>query len=112
MKRIEAFIRPAKLADVRAVLAELGLHRFTLSGVDGFGSEHIRTQFYRGVTYTVDCLPMAKLEVVVGDDQALPLAHAIMDTAQTEGGDERVMIVPAEEIVRARNNGRGTSAIG
>ena len=113
MKRVEAIIRPGKLRDVREALVERGVEGFTFSEVDGVGRGTGHTESFRGAVYEVDHKPMVKLEVVVRDEHALTTAYAISDVARMENaGDEKVVIVPVDEIVRIRTNERGIAAIG
>ena len=54
MKKIEAFIKPFKLDDVKAALAEVHIQGLSVSEVRGFGRQRGHTELYRGAEYQVD----------------------------------------------------------
>ena len=70
MKLIIAIIKPFKLEDVKAALAEAGIEGMTVTEVKGFGRQKGHTEIYRGNEYTVDFLPKVKIEVAVADEVA------------------------------------------
>ena len=48
MKMVIAIIKPFKLDDVRAALAEVGIQGITVTEVKGFGRQKGHTELYRG----------------------------------------------------------------
>jgi nitrogen regulatory protein P-II 1 len=112
MKLIIAVVKPFKLEEVKAALAEVGVEGMTVSEVKGFGRQKGHTEIYRGSEYTVDFLPKSKLEIVVSDDMASTVVDAIAKSARTgKIGDGKIFIVPLEGAVRIRTDERGESAI-
>ena len=112
MKKIEAIIKPFKLEDVKAALAEAGVTGMTVGEVKGFGRQKGHTEIYRGSEYTVDFLPKIKIEVVLGDAQVSAAVTAIVKAAKTgKIGDGKVFISPIEEAVRIRTEERGEQAV-
>ena len=83
MKMVIAIIKPFKLDDVRAALAEVGIQGITVTEVKGFGRQKGHTELYRGAEYVVDFLPKVKLELAVDDDQVDRVVEAIIETART-----------------------------
>ena len=71
MKKIEAIIKPFKLDDVREALSDVGITGMTVSEVKGFGRQKGHTELYRGAEYMVDFLPKVKLDIVLGDEDAI-----------------------------------------
>ena len=69
MKFIVAIIKPAKLEEVRASLADVEVAGLTVSEVKGFGRQKGQTELYRGTEYKADFLPKTKIELAVPDDQ-------------------------------------------
>jgi nitrogen regulatory protein P-II 1 len=67
VKKVEAVIKPFKLMDVKAALAEIGVTLLTVSEVQESDRGGHHTETYRGQEYTVDFSPRVKLEVVVSD---------------------------------------------
>ena len=112
MKKIEAIIKPFKLEEAKEALAEVGIQGMTVTEVKGFGRQKGHTEIYRGSEYTVDFLPKVKIEIIVEDDQAKPVAKAIVDSV-TSGkiGDGKVFISPVEEAIRIRTGETGGQAV-
>lgn len=112
MIKVEALIRPQKLDDVKAALAEVGILGMTVSEVRGAGKQKGFTQHYRGAEYTVNLIQKVKIEVVVTDDLAPNVAHAIADAARTgEIGDGKIFLIPVTEAIRIRTGEEGEVAI-
>ena len=112
MKRIEAIIKPFKLEEVKAALAELGIEGMTVTEVKGFGRQRGHTEVYRGAEYTVDFLPKIKLEVVLDDARLDAAVSAILQAAKTgKIGDGKIFVSKLEEVVRIRTEERGTEAV-
>src|SRR5436305_13489517 len=88
MIKIEALIRPQKLEEVKAALAEIGVKGMTVTEVRGSGKQKGFTQHYRGAEYTVNLLQKLKLEIVVIEREARTVANVIAEAARTgEIGD-------------------------
>lgn len=112
MKKIEAIIKPFKLDEVKAALAEIGVKGMTLSEVKGFGRTGGKREVYRGSAYVVDFVPKVKLEIVVPDELTGDVIDAIMKAAQTGRiGDGKIFVVPIEEAIRIRTGERGEEAV-
>ena len=103
MKKIEAFIKPFKLDDVKSALMEIGIKGLTVSEVKGFGRQKGHTELYRGAEYVVDFLPKVKVEVVVKDDDVERCIEAIVKAAKTgKIGDGKIFVTSVEQVVRIR----------
>jgi nitrogen regulatory protein P-II 1 len=112
MKLIIAIIKPFKLEEVKAALAEVGVEGMTVTEVKGFGRQKGHTEIYRGSEYTVDFLPKVKVEVAVADEAAAKAINAIVASAKTgKIGDGKVFVLPLEEVVRIRTDERGEAAV-
>jgi nitrogen regulatory protein P-II 1 len=112
MKKIEAYIRPFKLDDVKSALMELGIKGMSVSEVKGFGRQKGHTELYRGSEYHVDFLPKSKNEVVVTDEQVEPVVDAIVRVASTgQVGDGKIFILAVEDAIRIRTRESGDSAL-
>ena len=61
MKKIEAIIKPFKLAEVKDGLAEIGIKGLTVSEIKGFGRQKGHTELYRGAEYEIDFIPKIKV---------------------------------------------------
>jgi nitrogen regulatory protein P-II 1 len=112
MKKIEAIIKPFKLEEVKAAIAELEIEGMTVTEVKGFGRQKGHTELYRGSEYTVDFLPKIKIELVVSDDEANQAVEAIIKTARTgKIGDGKVFVWTIAEAHRVRTGERDDDAI-
>ena len=112
MKLIIAVIKPFKLEEVKEALAAIGIEGMTVTEVKGFGRQKGHTEIYRGSEYTVDFLPKVKIEIVVADEMKAKTVDAIVKAAKTgKIGDGKVFVVPIEDAVRIRTDGRGEAAV-
>ena len=112
MKQITAIVKPFKLDDVREALAQVGVSGLTVTEVKGFGRQKGHTEVYRGSEYTVDFLPKAKIEIVVGEDIKDKVVTAIVNAAKTgKIGDGKVFISPVDDVIRIRTDEHGEAAV-
>lgn len=112
MKRIEAVIRPARLAYVKDALEELGYPGITVAEVKGHGKQKGITEQWRGRQYKVDYLSKVWLLIVVDDGDAEKVIQAILDNAATgEIGDGKIFVSEVQDVIRVRTRERGVAAI-
>ncbi len=112
MKKIEAIIRPERLAMVRQALEELGYPGMTITEVKGHGKQRGITQQWRGQEYKLEFLPKLKIEIVVLDGDVSRTLNAIVRGARTgEIGDGKIFLLPVENTVRVRTGEEGDNAI-
>ena len=112
MKLIIAIIKPFKLEEVKAALAEIHVEGMTVTEVKGFGRQKGHTEIYRGSEYTVDFLPKVKLEIAVLDGLVASAVDTIAKAAKTgKIGDGKIFILPIEDVIRIRTGENGDAAI-
>lgn len=112
MNKVEAVIRHFKLEEVKDALTDIGIQGMTVSEVRGFGRQKGHKEQYRGAEYTVDFLPKAKIEVVVGVEQTSQVIDAILRTARTgQIGDGKIFVTKLNEMIRIRTGETGESAL-
>jgi nitrogen regulatory protein P-II 1 len=112
MKKIEAYIRPFKLDDVKSALMEIGVRGLSVTEVRGFGRQKGHTELYRGSEYRVDFLPKSKLEIVVKDEMVEQVIEVIMKVARTgQVGDGKIFVMPVEDAIRIRTDESGDSVL-
>ncbi len=112
MKKIEAYIKPFKLDDVKAALMEIGVRGMSVTEVRGFGRQKGHTELYRGSEYKVDFLPKTKIEIVIPDDKVEEVIEVIQKVARTgQVGDGKIFIIPVEDAVRIRTGESGEGAL-
>ena len=112
MKKVEAYIKPFKLDDVKAALMEAGVRGMSVTEIRGFGRQKGHTELYRGSEYKVDFLPKTKLEIVVSDEMADTVIEVIQKVARTgQVGDGKIFVLPVEDAVRIRTGESGDGAL-
>lgn len=112
MKKIEAYIKPFKLDDVKSALMEIGVKGISVSEVRGFGRQKGHTELYRGSEYKVDFLPKSKLEIVTRDDMVDEIINVISKVARTgQVGDGKIFVIPVEDAIRIRTGESGDGSI-
>ena len=112
MKKIEAIIKPFKLAEVKEALQEVGVQGITVTEAKGFGRQKGHTELYRGAEYVVDFLPKVKIEIVINEDRQEAAIEAIQKAARTGRiGDGKIFVLNVEEAIRIRTGETGADAI-
>jgi len=112
MKRIEAIVKPFKLAEVKSRLHDIGVRGMTVSDVRGFGRTGGKREVYRGSSYSVDFVPKARIQVVLDDDMLQPAIDAILASARTgEIGDGKIFVTSMTEVIRVRTGEHGPEAL-
>ena len=112
MKLITVVIKPFKLEEVRAALADLGVQGMTVCEVKGFGRQRGHTEIYRGAEYAVMFVPKVKLDVVVADELSDRAVDAIRRVANTgKIGDGKIFVSPVEAAVRIRTGETSEAAL-
>ena len=108
MKKIEAFIKPYVIEEVKQALTDIGVKGMSVSEVKGFGRQKGHTELYRGSEYQVDFLPKLKLEIVVAEELIDSVVDTIATTACTgKIGDGKVFVLPVERALRIRTGETG-----
>jgi len=103
MKKIEAFIKPFRLDEVKSTLADVNIQGMSVGEVRGFGRQRGHSELYRGPEYKVDFMPKIKIELVVADDDVERAVEAILEGAKTgQVGDGKIFISEVLETIRIR----------
>jgi nitrogen regulatory protein P-II 1 len=112
LKKIEAIMKPFKLAEVREALSDLGIEGMTVTEVKGFGRQKGHTEIYRGSEYSVDFVPKIKIEVVLINSMVENTVSAVVNAAKTgKIGDGKIFVYPIEEAIRIRTDETAERAI-
>jgi len=112
MKKIEAFIKPFKLDNVREALIEIGVEGVTVSEVKVLGRHAEHTATSSGAEYFSEFLPKLKFEIVVADSRVRRTIRAIVGKARTGRiNDGKVFVIPIQEAIRIRTGERGDAAV-
>jgi nitrogen regulatory protein PII len=112
VKLITAIIKPFRLDEVRAALAELGVSGMTVTEVKGFGRQRGHTELYRGAEYVVDFVPKARIEIAVRSEVVDQVVEAVVKAAKTgKVGDGKIFITDVQRVIRIRTGETDKSAL-
>jgi nitrogen regulatory protein P-II 1 len=112
MKKIDAYIRPEKLEEMKAQLDSLHLNGLSINQVMGCGKQKGWKEYVRGTEVDYNFLPKIKLEIVVMDDQVENVVNKICDIAYTgDVGDGKIFISEVLDAIRIRTRERGIDAV-
>src|ERR1700722_5475113 len=112
LKKLEAIIKPFKLAEVKEAFSDLGIEGMTVTEVKGFGRQKGHTEIYRGSEYSVDFVPKVKIEAVLVEGMVESAILAVLNAAKTgKIGDGKVFIYSIEEAIRIRTEETAEKAI-
>jgi nitrogen regulatory protein PII len=104
MKLITAIVRPEKLDDAMAAVTDAGARGLTVTHVQGFGKQygHIDPA-ERRAERRILILPKLRLDVVVPDEAAEPVIHAIAKTVGIGAiGDGKIWVSSVDSVLRVR----------
>ena len=103
MKKIEAIIRPFKLADIKEALAKDGIQGMRISEVRDVSRQTDRVALYRGAAYVAETTPQVRIEVIVEDDEAKAVIDTIIAVLRTGHlCDGEIAVLPVEAVIRIR----------
>jgi nitrogen regulatory protein PII len=112
MVKIEAIIKPFKLAEVQEALVSKGLQGMTVHEVKGFGRQKGHVEVYRGAEYKVDFIPKILVTLAVPESRAREVMETIQKTASSgKIGDGKIFVSRIEETVRIRTGETGLDAL-
>lgn len=112
MQLIIAIIKPAKLADVRDALNEIGCEGMTVTDVKGFGQQKGHDELYRGAKYRAEFLPKIRLDIAAVNEQSQAIVDAIQKASYTGNtGDGKIFVLSLDQVVRIRTSETDEQAI-
>lgn len=112
MKKIEAYIRPEKLEDIKAVAEKCHLNGMSITQIMGCGNQKGWKEYVRGQEVEFNFLQKIKIELVVLDEQLEKVVQCITETVYTgEFGDGKIFIYDVQDAIRVRTKERGDAAI-
>jgi Amt family ammonium transporter len=112
LEMVVAIVRPSRLEDAKAALAEVGAPHMTVTRVSGRGEQPAKVGQWRGEEYSVDLLEKVKIECVVADVPAKDVVEALREATYTgEAGDGRIFVFPIDDAMQIRTGKRGREAV-
>lgn len=112
MKKIEAYIRPEKLEDIKEILGALHINGLSISEIMGCGNQMGWKEYVRGSEVDYNFLSKIRIDLVVEDERAEEVVAKICEAAKTgEVGDGKIFLSDIQDAVRIRTGERGLKAI-
>jgi nitrogen regulatory protein PII len=93
MKKIEATIQLSKLNEVQAALEDIGIDELTAYEVRGFDRRNRHKETYRSQEYTINFLPMIKIDLVVVEENVKQALNVIIQAAKTGSRSEHKVLI-------------------
>ena len=111
LRKIECYIQPSKLDDLKDDLIRAGIEGMSVSHVEGFGRQHGYREGETPAT-SVKLLPKIKLEIVVEEEIVDDVLKTLVERGRTGAiGAGKIFVLPVEDAVRIGTGERGASAI-
>ena len=112
MKLITAIVKPDKLDDVTRAVTSAGAGGLTVTEVQGFGQQYGHLSAVRPADREILVLPKLRIDVVVQDEAAGPVADAIAKSVNTGAiGDGKIWVSPVDSVLRVRTGERDRNAV-
>lgn len=113
MKKIEAFVKKHRLAEVvRALHHVEGLTGMTVMDARGFGRGHVGSEMDPTPEMIHDFADIVRIETFCRDELADEVVAAIEKAAHTGlRGDGKVYVLPVEQAARISTGERGEAAV-
>jgi len=112
MKRIDAVVKVFKLEEIVERLRHIGVVGLTVAEGHGMSPSTEVQSVFHGSRYTSSSSPRYQLTIVVVDDDAAPVANAIVRAGGSDSpGDGIIVVSDVVEVVRIRTGERGSAAL-
>ncbi|MCS6976843.1 MAG: P-II family nitrogen regulator [Gemmatales bacterium] len=96
MKQLIIVVKPFRVPEVMAALAECDVSACTLRDAKGYGRQKGRLSQYLGSEYTMAFLPKVEISVWVPDDRADRVVERVVKAARTGRiGDGKIFVLKA-----------------
>lgn len=111
MKKIEAIIKPYKLAEIISALEKIGIKKVIAEEVKGYGKSLNPASLYKtkkGMNFSFEYLPKIKIYIVVEDHILEQTINTIIHiTSNKEIGDGKIFITNVEDCIDIHSGERG-----
>jgi len=113
MKKIEAIIKPFKLAQVKDALHEIGLSGMTVLDVKGFGRQRGQDSgLLKDSAYDDEFHAKIKIEIIIDDSIVQKVIEVIKNAAYSgKIGDGKIFVSPIEQVLRIRTGEKDSDAV-
>ncbi len=111
LKKIECYVSPKKLDEMKTALIQRGVEGMTISEVKGFGRQEEQVIREKGPAH-VEWQDRLKIEIVVDEEFLEPVVREHKRLAWTgASGAGKIFVIPVEEAVRVSTDEAGPLAI-
>ena len=100
---VTLIINPDKLGELKQAFDEIGICGMTITHVEGCGTQHGKSGYYRGTKPDMSLLPRTKVEVVVSKipvDTVIEAAEKVLNTGAIGSG--KIFVYDLEKVYRVR----------
>ena len=111
LKKIECFIQPFKLDEIKKSLVEAGVEGMSVTDIKGFGRQRGYKEGEKS-DKDVKFLPKTKIEIVVNEEIVEDIINLIKKLANTGTiGAGKIFVIPIEDAVRISTKESGSRAL-
>ena len=110
--KVVIIARQSKFDELKQALNDIGVTGMTVTNVMGCGTQHGKTEKYRGVPLDMTLLPKIKVETVVSEvpvEKVIETAKKSLYTGHI--GDGKIFIYPVENVIKVRTGEQGYEAL-
>jgi nitrogen regulatory protein PII len=112
VKLITAVVKLDKLDDVMRAISGAGARGLTVTEVHGFGQQYGHLVPDKSADQNAFVLPKLRVDVLVQDEAAEPVADAIAKSVNTGAiGDGKIWVCPVDSVLRVRTGERDRDAV-
>jgi nitrogen regulatory protein P-II 1 len=112
VKLITAVVKPDKLDQVMRAVSGAGARGLTVTEVHGFGQQYGHMAPGRSADQNAFVLPKLRIDVLVQDESAGPVADAITKSVNTGAiGDGKIWVSRVDSALRVRTGERDRDAV-
>ena len=110
--KIEIIFKEERLYALKDAMSKLGITGMTVSHVMGYGQQHGKPEYYRGVAVETNLLPKVQVDVVVSKipvRDVIETAKKVLYTGHI--GDGKIFVYDVENVVKVRTGEEGYDAL-
>lgn len=112
MKKIEAVIRPSRVAELKQALSKIDIKDITLIEAGSVRQPLANKNTFEFEEYDTEIVPKMIAVLVLPDDRLNAVLDVIQKTCYTgDPGDGKIFISSIEEVIKIRTRQRGDSAV-
>ena len=100
LTKLEVIVSPARLRQIQALLARVGVEGMTISEARGSGRSSVGR-----------LVPRLKIEIVLENGRVPSLLDEILHLTPTPTGDGTIFLLGVDEAIRIRTRERGFEAV-